>query len=177
MLFHYCRIVISFYYRILKVDNSNHAELDNAEERIMKFLTSIVLLCLTVAAHASDRFYLHRYQQSINYPYSVSQGGSVLDALQLGENNSLEILAKHPGPKGKTITRFQQKYKGIPVYGEHAIVSYDKDGFITSLYGHAIKNIRLKNIIPKIKKVQALDLMKSVSEQTRSSTRRSRACT
>lgn len=57
---------------------------------------------------------------------AVNGGGASVPSLQqmlaLDPRNNFQVLRKNSDPSGKTHTRYEQKFHGIPVYGEQVIV-------------------------------------------------------
>ena len=76
---------------------------------------------------------------------AVNGGGASVPSLQqmlaLDPRNNFQVLRKNSDPSGKTHTRYEQKFHGIPVYGEQVIVHGDAQGNVQSLTGVAIGGI------------------------------------
>lgn len=66
---------------------------------------------------------------------------SLQQVLALDPGNSFQMLRKNNDPTGKTHTRYEQKFHGIPVYGEQVIVHGDAQGNAQSLTGVAVDGI------------------------------------
>src|SRR3546814_1681769 len=82
--------------------------------------------------HAADRVNLHQQDvSSINSRYAnasvaigVSKQASVRHAemLGFGPDSTLSVLRTSTTPDGVRNTRYQQQFRGVPVYGEHVVV-------------------------------------------------------
>lgn len=63
------------------------------------------------------------------------------EMLGLDAENALATLATVRDSDGTTHYRYQQTFRGIPVWGEHVVTSEDKDGNLRSLFGRAVGGI------------------------------------
>jgi len=107
----------------------------------MRKLPLLAALCLVLPslAFGADRVYLHNTENSVRN--SLAQNPSLPDALGLGADSDLELLKVYGGPDGNIITRYQQTYQGIPIWGEHVIVTTDAKGQVVALHGNAVKGL------------------------------------
>ncbi|MBI2399294.1 MAG: M4 family metallopeptidase [Xanthomonadales bacterium] len=58
--------------------------------------------------------------------------------LGLHASSTLRVLEKSVDADGTTHYRYQQMHRGIPVFGEHVVVSEAKNGQVKSLFGRAV---------------------------------------
>ena len=133
----------------------------------MKKLPLLAALCLLLPslAFSAERVYLHNTENTVRN--SLIQNPNLTSALGLDANSGLEIVKVYSGPNGNIITRYQQTYKGIPIWGEHVIVTTDNKGSVIALHGHAIKGLGddLISPVPAFAADVALDEMKALSAQ------------
>ncbi|MGO4779383.1 PepSY domain-containing protein, partial [Lysobacter sp. 2RAB21] len=61
--------------------------------------------------------------------------------------------------------RYQQSFRGVPVFGEHVVVSEDAQGNVRTLFGRSVAGLaaELPATAPKLSSAQALDLAKSAA--------------
>src|SRR3546814_11820999 len=55
-------------------------------------------------------------------------------------------------------TRFRSQFRGVPVYGEHVVVSEDANGQVRALFGRKIEGLsaELPAVAPRVSGAQAL---------------------
>src|SRR3546814_492217 len=114
-------------------------------------MTPLALACMAMSAHAADRVNLHQQDvSSINSRYAnasvaidVSKQASVRHAemLGFGPDSTLSVLRTSTTPDGVRNTRYQQQFRGVPVYGEHVVVSEDANGQVRALFGRKIEGM------------------------------------
>ncbi|HWT15216.1 MAG TPA: M4 family metallopeptidase, partial [Patescibacteria group bacterium] len=105
------------------------------------------MLALAIAAGtaaAAERPDLHQQDvRAINQQYAkvIADLGAIADAparhaemLGLDASSTFKVLEKHVDADGTTHYRYQQLFRGIPVFGEHVVVSENKSG-IKNLFG------------------------------------------
>lgn len=111
---------------------------------------SCAAVALSQHAVAAERVSLQGVDPSVvqsltGVATQVSGAGVPVPALQqalaLDPRNSFQVLRKNRDIAGKTHTRFEQKFHGIPVYGEQVIVHDDAQGKTQSLTGVAVDGI------------------------------------
>jgi pseudolysin/vibriolysin len=87
------------------------------------------------------------------------------EMLGLDPNSSLKQLAVVRDDDGDVHYRYQQLFRGVPVYGKHVVVSESKGGDLRSLFGRMIGDIGedVHSITPKISSAQALSTAKRVA--------------
>jgi Zn-dependent metalloprotease len=114
---------------------------------VVRGFTSFSALALAIAAGtsmAAERPDLHQADlQAINSLAKVIADLGVsaraedrhAEMLGLDAASSLKVLEKSVDADGTTHYRYQQLFRGIPVFGEHVVVSEGKAGNIRSLFG------------------------------------------
>lgn len=106
---------------------------------------------LAASAQAATRIDLHDQSvERINASYARVTNGVGMPSLSndrhaemLGfdANNALKTLGVSKDPDGTTHYRYQQTFRGIPVWGEHVVASDNNDGTLRSLFGHALGDL------------------------------------
>ena len=95
---------------------------------------------------AAERVSLQGMDLSAMQPVMIAQtAGATMPLLQqalaLDPRNSFQVLRSNSDPTGKIHTRYEQKFHGIPVYGEQVIVHGDAQGKVQSITGAAIAGV------------------------------------
>jgi vibriolysin len=130
----------------------------------------ILALALPMAsAFAADRIDLH--QQDIaglnaRYRATVAATGApatvhARHALLVGlDPESRLLLLRRNDDHGVRNSRYRQTFRGIPVFGEHVVVSEDARGNVRTLFGRRIDGLasELPATAPRLDKAQALAL-------------------
>lgn len=113
-------------------------------------LTSAVALPLALAALAGpvaaielkDLHGLDVQQLDDQYRRAVSvlgdsrtAAGKHAEVVGLDAESTLRLLAKSTDPNGASHYRYQQTFRGLPIWGEHIVVSEDASGRLLSLFG------------------------------------------
>ncbi len=120
---------------------------------VVRGFTSFSALALAIAAgtaFAAERPDLHLQDvQAINQQYAkvISSLGVAADAstrhaemLGLDASSTLKVLEQSVDPDGAKHYRYQQMFRGIPVFGEHVVVSEGKAG-IKTLFGRMVAGL------------------------------------
>ena len=63
------------------------------------------------------------------------------EMLGLSASSKLRVLETSVDADGTTHYRYQQMFRGIPVFGEHVIVSESKSGAVRNLFGRAVHGL------------------------------------
>ena len=63
------------------------------------------------------------------------------ELLGLESDSSLSALAVRNDADGTTHYRYQQLYRGVPIWGEHVVVSENVDGRVRSLFGRSVSGL------------------------------------
>ncbi len=105
----------------------------------MRRLTLLIVLSLVACfALGADRIYLHHAPIT-----DLNQRSKILgldQALNLGPSAGLNQLTRHCFSADWVVTRYQQTYKGVPIWGNNIIVVHDAEG-IAELHGTAVTGI------------------------------------
>ena len=117
---------------------------------VVRGFTSFSALALAIAAGtaiSAERPDLHQQDvQAINRQYAkvIADLGAVGEAparhaemLGLDASSTLKVLEKSVDLDGTTHYRYQQLHRGIPVFGEHVVVSEGKAG-VKNLFGRMV---------------------------------------
>ncbi len=141
--------------------------------RYLVALTPLAFAVAAMSAQAASRVDLHSLDVAqANHQYALASAtvgapGSVsmkhAELLGLDANSSLQTLAASHDSNGSVHYRYQQTFRGIPIFGEHVIVSQDKAGKVTNLFGRSVQGLagELPATPAKIAKAQALSTAKT----------------
>jgi len=124
-----------------------------------KFVLSTIALSVLSSAtvNAAQKVKL----QDISQQFSAVTLASQLtpeQTLGLTENESLSIVKIYTNTNGDVTTRYQQKYKNIPIIGDHAIVSRKANGSFKRAHGAVLYGIAsdLQDVKPTLSAAEAL---------------------
>ena len=125
------------------------------------------------AAGAAQRVDLHQKdvaQLNKQYQAAVAKSGAAAKAnvrhaelIALDSNSSLSVLKSSQDDNGTRNYRYQQSFRGVPIFGEHVVVSEDASGNVRSLFGRSVEGLaaELPASAPKLSQAQALSVAKS----------------
>ena len=126
-----------------------------------------------MSAQAASRVDLHKLDVAqVNHQYvlaSANLGAAALprqkhaEMLGLDANSSLQQLAAMRDSDGTVHYRYQQTFRGVPIFGEHVIVSENASGAVRNMFGRAVNGLaaELPATAPKLGRAQALSIGKS----------------
>ncbi len=85
------------------------------------------------------------------------------ELLGLDRDSSLSELSAVAEADGSVHYRYQQTYLGIPVFGEHIVISESRDGQVLNLFGRQVSGfaLDLKSVTPALSEARALQLGKT----------------
>ncbi len=138
-------------------------------------LLAAAIASVTFSAQAATQVDLHREDvRLINAQYraaSKTMGTPATPRLKHAEmlgldaNSSLKELRVVRDSDGDVHYRYQQLYRGVPVYGKHVVVSESKGGALRNLYGRMIGDLGqdIHSVSPKITPAQALSAAKKIA--------------
>jgi len=119
--------------------------------RIAFVLTPLALGLFAASASAADRvdlFQLDLDRLSETYRSATRGLPAAPNALQrhaeligLDSSSSLQVLGTETDVDGTQHIRYQQTFRGIPVWGEHVIVAQDRFGNVRSLSGRMVHGL------------------------------------
>ncbi|MGH8032619.1 MAG: M4 family metallopeptidase [Luteimonas sp.] len=138
-------------------------------------LSPLALALAAVSAHAATRVDLH--QQDIARVNSQYAGASLsvgtpqqagvrhVEMLAMDAESSLSVLNTSSEADGSRTTRYQQSFRGVPIFGEHVVVAEDANGRVRTLFGVQVNGLgsELATTAPKLSRTQALAIGKRVS--------------
>jgi Zn-dependent metalloprotease len=137
-------------------------------------LAAATSLALTVGnLAAAERVELTRVDAGkLNQQYKAAAGRMGVAAtardrhaelLGLDSDSSLRELRTNVDQNGTKHIRYQQMFRGVPVWGEHVVVAEGRDGNVRSLHGRMVGGLAgdLGTIAPKLTAANALALGKS----------------
>jgi Zn-dependent metalloprotease len=139
---------------------------------------------VAASAQAATRTDLHKLDVAqVNHQYVVATatlGHAVqprqrhAEMLGLDGNSSLQVLSTSQDSNGTRHYRYQQTFRGIPVFGEHVIVSEDKSGTVRNLFGRSVSGLagELPATRVKVARAQALSIAKAAALGSRAATSR-----
>jgi vibriolysin len=87
------------------------------------------------------------------------------EMLSMNADNALQTLTADADNDGKRHYRYQQTYRGIPIFGEQVIVSENKDGSVRKMFGRLTDGLENELVMTRaaIPKARALNLAKRAS--------------
>ncbi|MEI2455473.1 M4 family metallopeptidase [Lysobacter firmicutimachus] len=145
----------------------------------LSFALSLALV--SGAAGAAQRVDLHSKdvaQLNKQYRAAVAKSGVAAKAsvrhaelISLDADSSLVQLKSSQDGNGVRNYRYQQTFRGVPVFGEHVVVSEDAQGNVRTLFGRSVEGLaaELPAAAPKLSSAQALSLAKSAALGKRAS--------
>ncbi|MGO1000341.1 M4 family metallopeptidase [Lysobacter sp. CA196] len=125
------------------------------------------------AAGAAQRVDLHQKdvaQLNKQYQAAVAKSGAAAKAnvrhaelIALDSNSGLTVLKSSQDDNGNRNYRYQQSFRGVPIFGEHVVVSEDASGNVSTLFGRSVEGLaaELPATAPKLSQAQALSVAKS----------------
>ena len=123
----------------------------NRHTSIKLALLPLAISMLATSAHAATRLDLHDQNAAdLNAVYARAAsavGTQTLsnerhaEMLGLDAESALTTLAVVKDSDGTTHYRYQQTFRGVPVWGEHIVTSDDKNGNLRSLFGRSVGDL------------------------------------
>src|SRR6476659_1649925 len=156
----------------------------SSRNRRLVALTPLALALTAMSAQAATRVDLHAMNVAqVNHQYLVASShlGAATrpsqkhaEMLGLDANSSLNVLATSTDSNGTRHYRYQQTFRGVPIFGENVIVSEDKGGNLRNLFGRSVAGLagELPNTAPKIARANALSIAKASALGSRGTTMR-----
>ncbi len=137
-------------------------------------LAAATTLALTaqgaIAAQRTDLHRLNVTQVNAQNKLVSARAGIALQArerhaemLNMDANSNLRELRTSIDKDGTRHTRYQQTFRGIPVWGEHVVVTEGKDGNVRNIFGRMVNGLagELPAVAAKLTPANALALGKS----------------
>ncbi len=128
-----------------------------------------------MSAHAASRIDLHNQSvERVGARYATATAGigapslsnqRHAEMLALDSESTLTTLSETRDSNGTVHYRYQQLFRGIPVWGEHVVVAESKGGSLLSLFGRAVGNLAndISTTTPAISDNRALQIAKTLS--------------
>ena len=145
----------------------------SSRNRYLVALSPLAFALAAMSAQAATRADLHSLDVvQLNHQYqlaSATVGAPAQISLKHAEligldaRSSLQTLATSRDSNGTVHYRYQQTFRGVPIFGEHVIVSQDKNGKVINLFGRAVDGLaaELPATPVKLVKAQALSIAKT----------------
>jgi Zn-dependent metalloprotease len=158
----------------------------SSRNRHLVALTPLAFAFLAMSAQAATRTDLHKLDVAqVNHQYllaSATVGAAPVarqkhaELLSLDADSTLQSLATSHDSNGSVHYRYQQAFRGVPIFGEHVIVSENKNGAVVNLFGRKVDGLagELSASSPKLAKAQALSIAKSATLANLAATRTER---
>ena len=131
-------------------------------------VTPLALAIASISAQAATRVDLQKQDAAaLNSQYakaSVAIGISKqaglrhAEMLSLGADSALTLLKTNVAENGVRNYRYNQTFRGVPIYGEQVVVSEDKDGNVRALFGRKVAGLETEvpAVAAKVTQAQAL---------------------
>ncbi|HHP0481425.1 TPA: M4 family metallopeptidase [Vibrio campbellii] len=136
--------------------------METATPQSYRVITTAVLLSAICFSSFSFAAKPERLENNHGYLVSLekrnqSSTQNVGKALGLQKENRVEKIQSNQGKNGNLHTRYQQTYKGIPVWGKQIVVHRDQNGKIKRINGTLVKDIAddISNVSPSLKADEA----------------------
>ncbi len=147
----------------------------NCRGPVLLALPSLILCVMAASASAATRSDLHEQDVGrLNSNYSaatrsiglaISSSERHAELLNLDSDSTLQVLTTSKDADGTTHYRYQQMFRGIPVWGEHVVVSDDARGNAKTLFGRAVGGLasEIPMRAPLISSSSALNIAKGAA--------------
>ncbi|ATE74642.1 peptidase M4 family protein [Lysobacter capsici] len=117
--------------------------------------------------HGQDVAKLNQQYQSAVAKSGVAAKANVRHAelISLDAESGLSQIKSSQDANGTRNYRYQQTFRGVPVFGEHVVVSEDAKGNVKTLFGRSVAGLaaELPATAPKLSSAQALDVAKGAA--------------
>ena len=137
-------------------------------------VTILVLALASATAGAATRSDLHAVdtgrvnanlaviERAVGSAPTTAQRHAEMLALESG--SALELLSSTAEANGDTHYRYQQTFRGVPVWGEHVVVTAGADGRVRHLFGRSVAGlgVELGSMSARLQSQAALDIAKTV---------------
>ncbi|QDI04934.1 peptidase M4 family protein [Xanthomonas cerealis pv. cerealis] len=118
-------------------------------QRPLAPLPSLLLALAATSASAAERVDLHgkdlgalntQYQAAATSLGGVPAAAAVRHAELVGldAESALHLLSSSTDDDGTVHSRYQQTFRGVPIWGEHVVVSEHGDGRVRNLFGRSV---------------------------------------
>ena len=136
---------------------------------------AVALALVGMTAHAAQRVDLHALDVvQLNHQYKMASAGLPSapsprkrheEMLGLDASSTLQQLALSRDADGTVHYRYQQRFRGIPIFGEQVVVSEDASGNVRNLFGRAVSGLanELPAVPVRLTRAQALSVAKTAA--------------
>lgn len=123
---------------------------------------------MAVSAQAATRVDLHSQDVArLNSQYAAASNAIGVarradirhaEMLSLGAESRLTVLKARTNADGVRNYRYQQTFRGVPIFGQQVVISEDSNGQVRTMFGHTIGGLEseLPAVAPRITGTQAL---------------------
>lgn len=138
-------------------------------------LSPLLLAFAAVSATAATRVDLQKQnvaQLNSQYQTASAKAGGVAkiakvrhaELLSMDANSKLEVLTSSTDKDGTRHYRYQQTFRGVPVWGEQVVVSETKAGSVKNMFGQRVGGLEADLLAgaPVMAKARALQLTKKL---------------
>lgn len=133
----------------------------------LAFTTSLFLAAGTASAashvdlHLQDVGALRQQSAALTAPVGPARHAR---ALGLDADSGL-LLLDRVSDRGVHNHRYQQTFRGLPIFGEHVIVNEDANGELRALFGRKVTGLEkeIPDVPPRLSAAQALDIARGAS--------------
>lgn len=120
-----------------------------------------------VDLHGQDVAQLNQQYQAAALSLGTPSDPKLKHAEMLGldADSSLQVLTTAKDKNGTTHYRYQQTFRGVPVFGEHVVISEDRSGTVRNLFGRAVSGLGLDlgaRVNASLNQAQALSIGKNL---------------
>ncbi len=114
-----------------------------------------------VDLHLQDVGALRQQSAAIATSSAVPEHARHAQVLGLDADSRLHLLDRVSDRGGRT-HRYQQTFRGLPIFGEHVIVSEDAQGELRALFGRKVTGLEkeIQDGAPRLSAAKALDIAK-----------------
>ena len=143
--------------------------------RLHTLAAATALALAGTSVHAASLVDLHGQNVAkLNQQYKTASAaigaptkGSARHAEMLGldSDSTLSVLTTNTDKDGTQHFRYQQSFRGLPIFGEQVIVSQDKNGNVKNLFGRAVNGLgaEIPSSAPGLAKGKAFDIAKAAA--------------
>ncbi|MGO4260947.1 M4 family metallopeptidase [Lysobacter sp. TAB13] len=154
----------------------------NRNVSVLSFAVSLVLAAGAAGAaqrvdlHSVDVAKLDQQFKAATAKSGVAAKANVRHAelIALDADSALSQLKSSQDADGSHNYRYQQSFRGVPVFGEHVVVREDAQGNVRALFGRSVAGLAadLPTLDAKLSSAQALSLAKGAALGKRAATLR-----
>jgi vibriolysin len=139
------------------------------EEQPLRIGICMAVLLSIGYANAADVVEVRKERQ-VNQRIENSQ--NLRDAFGLSQQEEFAIATARIDQRGVSHTRYRQKFRGVPIWGEAVVISRDSLGHVRHVHGRLVRNLArdLTDTTPDLTADDALNAMKALVQSRRANT-------